>query len=121
MKTLLLYTFTGLAAGFINGLFGTGGALPLLALFTLLSYDTDKAFATANLGVMVLSAVSLGMYLKNGTLDTAFLPHFFSSLFFPALAGGTVGSLLLSRVSPTLLKRIFFLVIAVGGIGKVIG
>jgi uncharacterized membrane protein YfcA len=119
MKTLLLYSFTGLVAGFINGLFGTGGALPLLALFAFLSFDTDKAFATANLVVMILSAVSFFLYLANKTVEISFLPHYFSDVFLPALLGGAVGSLMLSKLSPTLLKKIFFVITVIGGVGTV--
>ncbi len=119
MKHILLFSATGLVAGFINGLFGTGGAIPLLALFAFLALDTDKAFATANLAIMILSAVSFAFYLKNGTVDTAFLPEYFSKIFLPALAGGAVGSLLLSKVSPNLLKKIFFVITIIGGVGTV--
>lgn len=110
---------TGLFAGFVNGLFGTGGALPILALFAFLTFDTDKAFATANLAVMVLSLVSFVLYLKNGTLEAAFLDGYFKRIFLPALVGGAVGSLLLSKVSSDLLKKIFFIITVIGGVGTV--
>lgn len=119
MKTVFLYVATGLFAGFVNGLFGTGGAIPLLALFTFLSFAADKSFATANLAVMVLSAVSFILYIKNGTLDSAFVPHYFSEIFIPALTGGAAGSLLLSKISPNMLKKLFFILVAIGGIGTV--
>lgn len=119
MKTIVLYIITGFGAGLINGLFGTGGALPLLALFAFLSLDTDKAFATANLTVMLLSAVSFIIYLKNGTVDSGFLPDFFKSAFLPALAGGAIGSLFLSKISPDLLKKMFCVLTVVGGLGRI--
>ena len=120
MKTVLLYSAIGLLAGFINGFFGTGGAIPLLALFTFLTFDTDRAFATANLAVMVLSAVSFFLYLRNKTVDVSFLPHYFSHIFLQALSGGAVGSLLLSKMSPNLLKKIFFVITVIGGVGTVL-
>ena len=119
MKTILLYSATGLIAGFINGLSGTGGALPLLALFSFMSLKTDSAFATANFAVMVLSALSFLIYLKNGTVDPSFIPEYFSRICIPALLGGAVGSLILSKLSPTLLKKIFFVLVVVGGVGMV--
>ena len=119
MKTLLLYSATGLIAGFINGLFGTGGALPLLALFSFMSFKTDSALATANFAVMVLSALSFVLYLKNGTVDPSFIPQYFSKICLPALLGGAIGSLVLSKISPSLLKKIFFILIAIGGVGTV--
>ena len=119
MKTIILYIITGLVAGFINGLFGTGGAIPLLALFSFMTLPADKAFATANISVMLLSAFSFVLYLKNGTLDISFLPEYFGRIFLPALAGGAVGSLCLSKISPDLLKKIFFIITIVGGVGTV--
>ena len=120
MKYVILFLLTGFTAGFINGFFGTGGAIPLLALFTFLTFDTDKAFATANLTVMLLSAVSLVLYVRQGTLEAEFLPKYFSAVALPALAGGVAGSLLLSKISPLLLKKLFCLIIVAGGIGTVL-
>lgn len=119
IKTLLLCSAVGLLAGFINGLFGTGGALPLLALFSFMEFKTDSAFATANLAVMILSAVSFFLYLKNGAIDPSFIPQYFSKICLPALLGGAAGSLLLAKLSPALLKKIFFVLIAIGGVGTV--
>ena len=119
IRSLLLCSAVGLIAGFINGLFGTGGALPLLALFSFMSLRTDSAFATANLSVMILSAVSFFLYLKNGSIDPSFIPQYFSEICLPALLGGAAGSLLLSKVSPALLKRIFLVLITIGGVGMV--
>lgn len=119
MRTVLLFSSVGLLAGFINGLFGTGGAIPLLALFTFLAFDTDKAFATANLTVMLLSAVSFFLYLRNGTVDTEFLPEFFKRAFIPALAGGAIGSIFLSKISPDLLKKMFCVITVIGGVGRI--
>lgn len=119
MKYVILFSLTGFTSGFINGFFGTGGAIPLLALFAFLVFDTDKAFATANLTVMLLSAVSFIFYIRHGILEREYIPSYFSAVFIPALAGGALGSLILSRVSPNLLKKIFFLLIVAGGVGTV--
>lgn len=120
MKKLLMFALTGAVAGFVNGLFGTGGALPLLALFSYLSLSTDKAFATANITAMTLSVISFAVYMKNGALPEGFLPDFVSGGFLPALLGGAAGSLLLSKISPNLLKKIFCIITVIGGVGVVL-
>ncbi len=120
MKKIILFLSVGLLAGFINGFFGTGGAIPLLGLFAFLSMPTDKAFATTGFCVMVLSAFSFALYLKSGALTADFLPEYFDDILFPALVGGTLGSLFLSKLAPNLLKKIFFAITVVGGLGAVL-
>ena len=117
MKTVALFAITGFVSGFINGLFGTGGAIPILVFFTYLAFDTDRALATVNMAVMAVSLASFIFYLKNGTVTLDFLPDFMKKAFLPALLGGATGSLLLSRFSPDFLKKLFCLVTIVGGIG----
>ena len=117
MKTILLFIITGFSAGFINGLFGTGGALPILALFSYYSMTAERSLATANLTVMLFSLVSFFFYLKNGTLPQDFFSDYLKGGFLPALLGGALGSLLLSRFSTGFLKKLFCLITMVGGVG----
>ena len=117
MKTIFLLLITGLLAGFINGLFGTGGALPLLALFAYLALKSEKVFATASFAVLLLSAVSLVLYLKNGTLTLDSFKSHLGDTVVPAVLGGAVGSLLLAKIAPKLLKKVFFALVIIGGAG----
>ena len=113
MNTFFLYIIAGALAGFVNGLFGTGGGLILVFLFTYLSYPAHKIFATTNMTVLFLSFVSFIFYIKEGNFSTQ---SFF--YFLPALAGGILGSFFLSRVKGSLLKKLFSLLIIIGGIGR---
>lgn len=119
MKVTLLLSFFGLLSGFINGMLGTGGAIPLILLFTFLSFEAPDAFATANLVAMVLSFCSLILYLRLGTLEGGFLSDFFRTDFLPAILGGALGGILLNRVSPKLIKGVFCLVSIIGGMGVI--
>ncbi len=121
MKTLLLYIGVGFFAGFINGLAGTGGGVLLVFLLTRLAFPADKTFATTNMTVLILSLVSLFLYLKNGTLTSDLLPHFFGTAFLPAVLGGAVGSLLLSKIKGSFLKKLFAALVIVGGVGRIFG
>ncbi len=119
MKTLFVYISAGLFAGFVNGLFGTGGGIVIVALFTAYALPPEKVFASSNLTIMLLSLVSLFFYLKNGTLTVGLMPYFFKYSFIPALLGGAVGSLLLSKVKGSFLQKLFSLLVIVGGVGRI--
>lgn len=118
MKTLTTLIITGFVAGFINGLFGTGGGIVIIFFFALLKTPSDKIFATSNLTVMLLSLVSLFLYIRNGILTTDIAVYFFETAFLSAVLGGAVGSLFLSKISPKFLKKLFCLIVMVGGIGR---
>ncbi len=120
MKKFLLLLFAGLTAGFINGLFGTGGALVLIGALVYLSFPTQKALATSSVCILFLSAVSFLLYLKNGMLLMSFLPEYAKSILLPSLLGGAFGSLCLSKISTDFLKKIFFIITVIGGIGTVL-
>lgn len=119
MKTLIIYLSAGLLAGFVNGLFGTGGGIVIVALFTAYALPPEKIFASSNFTVMLLSLVSLFFYLKNGTLASGLMPYFFKHSFAPALLGGAVGSILLSKVRGSFLQKLFSLLVIIGGVGRI--
>lgn len=121
MKTLYLFLITGFFAGFINGLAGTGGGVLLVFLLSYLSTPADKTFATTNMTILIFSLLSLFLYVKNGTLTSELLPHFFSTAFLPAVAGGAVGSILLSKIKGSFLKKLFAVLVIVGGVGRIFG
>lgn len=104
---------TGALAGVANGLFGSGGGLFLVPLFTKwLKMDQRKAFATSVAVILPLSAVSLVVFLFRGSLD------FWGAL--PYLIGGLLGGLISGRVFKkvpvTLLRRVFGILILYGGV-----
>ncbi len=118
MKTITTIIITGVIAGFINGLFGTGGGIVIILCFTLLKTPSEKTFATSNLTVLLLSLVSLFLYVRNGMLTGEVAVYFFENAFVPAVLGGAVGSLLLSKISPKILNKLFSFLVMVGGIGR---
>ena len=120
IKTLIPILLLGAAAGFLNGLLGTGGGIPLvLGLHLLLGkrVANSKRFFTTALAVMLpLSLYSIGKYRVASPLShDVFL---FTSL--PAALGGIVGALLFSRLSTRALGRIFATVVLISGILVVI-
>ncbi|MBQ7897931.1 MAG: sulfite exporter TauE/SafE family protein [Clostridia bacterium] len=120
MKTLLIYITIGFSAGIVNGLFGTGAGIVFVFFFASLAFSADRTFATTNITVLFISLVSLFIYLKNRTLTPEVLPYFFESAFLPALTGGAVGSILLSKLKGGFLNKLFSLLVIAGAIGRLI-
>lgn len=114
-KTLSLLLLGG-AAGFVNGLLGTGGGIILLFGGLLLGKrektDTRDLFAGTALVTMLLSTVSALLYFGHGKIDTAGL----SPYLLPAVAGGATGAFLLDRLPTKALERLFALLTLVGGV-----
>lgn len=112
-KQTYQYMLIGLLAGLANGFFGSGGGLFLVPLLTRWTGLTQRqAFATSVAVILPLSIASVAIYFHKGAID------FLSVL--PYLLGGTAGGILSGRifqkVSLTLLRRIFGILILYGGI-----
>ena len=113
MKDKYKYVITGALAGGANGFFGSGGGLFLVPLFTKwLKMEQRSAFATSVAVILPLSAVSLVVFVMKGGLDfMAALPYLIGGL-----AGGILSGLVFKKVSVTLLRRAFGLLILYGGV-----
>ena len=115
-KYILPLLGIGLLAGFLNGLLGAAGGIVIIlglqALFRGKPLDGRRFYTTALAIMLPLSSITVWQYAKNGHLPEASL----SGLIFPAVLGGAIGALLLSKIKPLLLKRIFAVVVLVSGI-----
>ncbi|HIV47323.1 MAG TPA: sulfite exporter TauE/SafE family protein [Candidatus Acutalibacter stercorigallinarum] len=111
------FTVSGALAGLCNGLFGAGGGLFLVPLFTRWAgMDQRRAFATSVAVVLPLSLVSAGVYLCRGAVDLA--------AAWPYLLGGFAGGLLSGRVFTKVpvgwLRRGFGALLLYGGVRAVL-
>ena len=94
----------GAAAGFLNGLFGSGGgALALPTMQRFLKVQTHKAHATAVAIMLPLSIVSLFVYAKN------IEPNYTAIITLAAAGsvGGFIGAKFLRKLSANALRKIF--------------
>ena len=117
MKKPSKYMITGALAGLANGLFGAGGGLFLVPLFTSwVGLEQRRAFATSVAVVCCLSVAALVSYALHGGVDVA--------QALPYLAGGLVGGFLsgrvFDRIPVTWLHRGFGLLMVYGGLRAVL-
>jgi len=103
---------TGLAAGLVNGLLGSGGGMIAVPMLERGGVEANRAHATSVAVMLPLSAVSAFFYLRGGNVTLADA--------LPYIPGGAIGALigvlLLRRVKPELLRRLFGAVAVYSGL-----
>ena len=118
---LLLTAIGGLAAGFINGMLGTGGGIILVFLLGYLMrrdptlkniYSTRDVFATVILAIRPMSFVSAWFYIKDGSVNIN------DALVYilPGIAGGIAGAYLLDKINVKFLKKLFAAMVIYAGV-----
>ena len=115
-KTTFLILLLGAVAGFLNGLLGAGGGIPLVLGLSLLwgkKAANGKRFFTTALAVMLpLSLYSVRRYGDALPLDGVQI----FVIALPSFVGGAVGAWLLGRLPISALNRIFATVTALSGV-----
>ena len=116
---VLVTLVSGILAGMLNGFLGSGGGIIVVFVLGLLlpDRDTKDIFATAVLSVLPMSAVSAYFYHRGGGVDlTVYAPYYSSALF-----GGVLGAVLFDKISTTLLKTVFAVLMLWAGFRAVLG
>lgn len=109
-KNLFKYILCGLSGGFLNGLFGSGGGVLAVLFLRAIIGDEVKAHATSTAVIFLTSIASLIFYLSGGAdIGSAlkFLPG--------GCAGAVAGALILKKIEPQKLRRLFGAAMAVSG------
>lgn len=110
---LLLCVAGGCAAGFFNGLLGTGAGVVFLLLYRVMRGELTKdAFAFSMACVIPLSAFSLFTYQRPADFS---LPLLFGSLLASA-GGGLCGALLQRKLKINVLKKLFAALVIYSGL-----
>lgn len=104
---------TGLAAGLANGIFGGGGGMVVVPmLIDLMKKEPKTAHATAILIILPMSVLSGLFYAAFGTFDFRVgIP-----VVIGVAAGGTLGALLLNKLSSKWIVAVFCAVMAAAGV-----
>ena len=110
----------GFFAGVLNGLLGAGGGIILVRgagkVLPRDSRDGRDIFANALCVMLPISAVSCIGYALMGEL----VVNGVGAFMIPAIVGGALGAILLSRISAAFLKRLFALIVIYSGIMLII-
>lgn len=124
MSQKLKNTFLALAAtaaGFCNGLIGAGGGilltLTLNRLFSDRFPDKRSIYVNSQAAMIPGCIISCIIYYCRGMLDTTG----FSIFIIPAVAGGIIGSLLLTRVKSGLIQTAFAVIVIWSGARMLFG
>jgi uncharacterized protein len=108
--TLLLGLFGIFVAGIMSGLLGVGGGLLMVPIFTLLLGKPMPISVATSLAIIVPTAIAGALFhWSAGRVD---MRLFLMGAVF-AVLGGLLGAWLSGSVSPTLLRRIFAVVLLV--------
>lgn len=113
---IILVLITSFAAGICNGFLGAGGGIilvfSLLSLFSDCFEDKKDIYANAQAIMLPISFFSYVLYCLNGSIK-AENP---ALIAIPAILGGAVGGLLLSRFKSETVKGFFTAVVIISGI-----
>lgn len=100
---LLKSVLCGVPIGIVNGLFGAGGGMLAVPLLKSAGLDQKEAHANAVAVILPITALSAAIYLFKGYVRLSA-----AAVYIPTgLIGALMGTLLLKKLSGTLLRRIF--------------
>ncbi|MDT2759039.1 sulfite exporter TauE/SafE family protein [Enterococcus xiangfangensis] len=104
-------------AGIASGLLGIGsGVFKVTAMDTIMKMPLKPSSATSNLMMGVTAAASAMVYFFNGTI----LPEIAAPLALGVLVGATIGSRIMQRLKPTVIRLIFIPILLFMGIQMVL-
>lgn len=114
MKTFIkkyYFYIVGALTGIANGLFGSGGGIMAVPLLSHAGFDQKKAQATSISITVILSIVSLCVYLFKGSVP---LVDSLKYVLF-GLLGAAIGSVILKKTKARTLKILFAVMLVISG------
>lgn len=107
----------GLTAGFMAGLLGVGGGIVLVPLMLVAGVAQHRAHATSLLAILVIASAGMIRFAMAGELSWALG----LAIAAGAIAGSTMGSRVMGRLSPRVLRGVFVALLVVAGTRMVVG
>lgn len=102
-KSNIFMILYGVLIGIINGLLGAGGGMIAVPVLKKVGMEQKQAHANAVAVILPITAISVFLYIQSGNVKLsdafAYIPG--------GLVGALIGSFILGKISPYLLKRIF--------------
>ena len=117
-KRIVLTVIATLFVGVANGLFGGGGGMLVIPIFSILCGLEEKtAHSSAILTILPLSLVSGIIYAINGNFSAP------QGYFVGAgvIVGGLIGTFLMKKFSNNLLRIIFYSLMIIAGATMLVG
>lgn len=115
-----LIAFTAVMSGITNAMLGAGGGILLtiaLGAFRKDAFADRRSLLATSQAVMIPSCLlSCTIYYFQGRLDTTS----FSVFAIPALLGGLAGGLLLNRIKPKWIVRLFSALVIWSGMRMIV-
>ncbi len=112
-REYILLGLGAIGAGFLGGLIGAGGGIILyFVLGALYGKNAKENLALSSSAVLFFCLVSLFFYKGNAALA----PRELMRIGIPAALGGLGGALLLRRIPQAAMKKIFAVVLLLGGV-----
>lgn len=102
----------GFLIGMVNSLFGAGGGIVAVPVLQKLGLSKKESHANAVAVILPVSILSAALYLAEGKVRISDA----SPYIVAGLVGSVIGTLILRKISPKLLKRIFGVFIIYAGI-----
>jgi len=105
------------AAGVISGVLGIGaGVVKVIAHEVAMKVPTKVSTATSNFMIGVTAAAGAGVYLRRGQV----LPYMVVPVAVFVLIGAFIGTLIMEKLSNSIIRKIFALLLAIVGIQMLI-
>jgi len=112
----LKYVATGILSGAANGIFGAGGGMFIIPLYTRWAkMNEQKAFASSVAAILPMCIVSAVVYLvRDGVQFADALPYLIGGV-----AGGFIGGRIFKKIPTGVLHKIFAALLIYGGLRSV--
>lgn len=111
-----VYIFWGFLIGFINSLLGAGGGMIAVPLLKKSKLSQNEAHASAVAVILPLTFISAVMYLLKGYVALADVSPF----IIYGVVGSVFGAMILKKISPKLLKKVFSVFMIYAGIRMIL-
>lgn len=102
-KKTLIATGFGTVVGVVNGMLGAGGGMIAVPLLKKLGLDQKSAHANAVAVILPITVLSAVLYLIKGYVDISQSFNFIPT----GILGSLLGTVIIKKISPVWLKRIF--------------
>lgn len=111
------FALIGVAAGLLAGLLGVGGGIIMVPLMVAMGVDQHRAHATSLLAILVIALAGVSRFAAAGEVAWGIG----AAVAIGAVAGSTLGSHAMGRLSPEAIRLAFVMLIFAAGLRMVFG